>query len=330
MTFAQPDALLGLLLLPLVVACYAWAQQRHRRYPVRYSSVSLVRDAVAQGSAVKRHAPAALYVLTLTALVIAGARPSATLPSPDSAGTVILAIDVSGSMRATDIAPSRIDAAKAAVRAFVSKEPKGIRIGVVAFSSSALLVTPPTEDRKHVLAAVNVLELTRGTNIGEGLQVALDALSSSDGDGPAPLSGRGPSSTAGTASLNAAAATIVLLSDGAATTGPDPLLVARQIAEARIKVHTVGLGTVQRGSFQGPGSSMQLDEATLKGIANATGGEYFSAQDAGQLQQIYGKIARQHQIVRRQTELTFVFGGAGILLLLTGLVLGAAWLSKLP
>ena len=329
MTFAQPAALFALLLLPLVAAAYVWVQKRRRRYTLRYSSLSLLADAAASRSALRRHLPAGLYVLMLAALVLAAARPSATIVAPESSGIVILAIDVSGSMRNNDIAPSRIDAAKAAVRTFVNTEPKGIKIGVVAFSNSALLVTPPTGDRKQVLTAVNILPLTRGTNIGDGLRVALEAISYLDADArespdvtePPPL--RAPA-------VSPTTATIVLLSDGASTTGPNPLGVADEIAAAGFKVHTVGIGTRQVSSFQGGGRFMQLDDATLKGIASTTGGKYYSAQNAGELREIYGNIAKEHRLAQHYTDITFAFAAIALLFLLAAVTLGAVWLGRLP
>jgi Ca-activated chloride channel family protein len=336
MTFAAPGALLGLLVLPLLLGLYVWVQRRRRRYPLRYSAVSLVREAAEQGTDSRRHLPAAFYLLTVAVLVVAAARPTTTWASVEATGTVILAIDASGSMRSADIAPSRIDAAIAAVHEFVKKEPKGVKIGLVAFSATAVIVTLPTEDHRQLLASVDVLQLGRGTNIGDGLRVALLALTSPDGLDPARAS---PSAVAPPPPVlspqDAAASTIVLLSDGAATTGPDPLEVADTVAKAGVKTYTVGLGTVQGGSFQrggfgGPGGFMRLDEPVLKGIAEKTGGQYFSAQDAKQLHNIYGKIAKHTEIVRETRDVTFVFAAAAMALLMTGLVLGARWFSKLP
>jgi Ca-activated chloride channel family protein len=314
--------------LPLVAALYVWVLRRRRRFTLRYSSTNLVRAAAGETSGLRRHGPAALYLLTIMVLVLAAARPQATLSTPEATGTVILAIDVSGSMRGNDVLPSRIDAAKAAIRAFVNKEPRGVKIGVVAFSQGAVLVTPPTNDRKQVLSSVNILQLTRGTNIGDGLRVAFETLAYPDGDDPnAPTAP--PQTAPGFQAVAGVTGTIVLLSDGAATTGPDPIQIARQIAATGIKTYTVGLGTTQ-GSFQGQGGNMRLDEATLKGIATITGGEYFSAQNAGQLHQIYGKLARESQFGQEATDVTFLLGGGAMLLLLAGLGLGAAWSSRLP
>ncbi len=331
MSFAEPSALLGLVLVPLLLAFYVWGQRRRRRYTLRYSSLMLVREAATRASPWRRHAPAALYLLAISTLFVASARPQATVPDPESSGTVVLAIDVSGSMRATDVAPSRIDAAKAAVRTFVSKQPKGVRIGVVAFSAGAVLVTPPTEDRKQVLAAVSILPLTRGTNIGDGLRVAFEALSSSAADDPLSSVGGPPAAPPVNIShTGKPLGTIVLLSDGSSTTGPNPLEIARQISLTGIKAHTVGLGTVQGGSFGFGGPSMRLDETTLKGIADLTGGEYFSAKNSKDLHQIYRDLAKEGFVFEKEIDVTFLFGGAALLILLAGLAMGSIWSSKLP
>ena len=332
MSFAEPAALALLLLLPLIAGLYVWAQLRRRRYSVRYPALSLLREAVAPGARARRHVPAALYLLAIGALAVAAARPTATFVEPRATGTVILALDVSGSMRATDIAPSRIDAAKAAIREFVKKEPRGVRIGLVAFSAGAVLVTPPTEDRKSLLAAVNILQLTRGTNIGDGLRVALESLTSPDPDDPAsPLPRAAPAGPVAAGSNPTA--TIVLLSDGASTTGPDPVQIARDVAAAGIRAHTVGLGTAQGGSSQGGfqgGFSMSLDEPTLRAVAEETGGQYFSAANSKELHQIYGKLSRDFDIVEERMDVTFAFGALAAVLMLAGLGLGAVWSGRLP
>lgn len=328
MTLVWPAFLWCLALVPALLAVYVWMQLRRRRYTLRYSSVSLISKAVGPGQNLRRHAPATLYLLAMTAMILGLARPQMHLPIPQATGTVILAIDASRSMLTTDIAPSRIDAAKAAVRDFVAKQPEGIKVGLVAFSSSAFVVTPPTDDRKQVIAGVNSLSLGTGTNIGNGLQVALDAVYGTPTEiGPAPDARarleRPPPA-------NAEAAVIVLLSDGASTTGPSPLDVAKELARAGVKTYTVGVGTRQSGTSTFGGRARELDEATLRGIANETGGQYFSAENAKQLHEVYGKIARHHDLVEKRTEVTFVAAGAGMLLMLAASGLGVLWSNRLP
>ena len=335
MSFVWPVALFGLLPVLLLAAVYVWLQRRRRRFALRYSSVTLVQNAAARGSRLRRHAPAALYLLAMTALVVAIARPEASFATPESTGVVMLAIDASGSMNSADIRPSRIEAARVAVRDFVKKQPKGVRVGVVTFAGFAVVVVPPTEDRRQVISAVDYLTLARGTNIGDGLLVALNAILEDE-------RGEMPSFAPDTKQLLAGRALhpdvemIVLLSDGAATTGPPPLQVADRVAQAGIRVYTVGLGA-SAGALSAPGNGgftgtrfMELDEVTLKGIAEKTDGEYFTASDAGQLHKVYKDLARRTVIEPKRDELTFLAGGVAALLMVTGSVLSAMWSTRLP
>src|SRR4051812_7070743 len=344
MAFAHPAFLPFILLFPAFAALYLWSLKRRRRYGLNYSSVSLVRGSTNQRSTWRRHAPPVLFGVTILALAVAVARPQATIAQPKATGTIVLAIDVSGSMRANDIQPSRIEAAQTAVKDFVHKQPKGIKIGLVVFSAYALQLIPPTEDRKQVESAVSVLELSRGTNIGDGLRVSLETLipgSTKDPEGPYSIKGVPvPLGDPGPGISTPASASIVMLSDGAATTGPDPLEVANEVASHHIRVFTVGMGTPEAGSFAGPQAApgaaqggaqaggirgpgggfpgggggfnvFRLDEPVLKGIATTTGGQYFKAEDAKQLKDVYGKLVKQTSIQPDPTEITFVFAGVG-------------------
>lgn len=329
MSFQWPLALVLLLLVPLLAGVYVWMQNQRRRYALRYASVSLVAQAVGKGPGVRRHIPAALYLLGLTALILALARPEATIPVPSNTGTVILSIDVSGSMLAEDVEPNRMEAAKAAVTDFVNKQPKGVKIGVVAFSDFAALVAPPTVERRPVLDAVSRLRAQRGTNIGAGLQVALEALLyPPDGDALPPPTGPNDPARA----MKVQAGTIVLLSDGQSTTGPPPLEIARDAAEAGVKVYTIGIGTPEGTVVRilGRNQFTRLDEATLIGIADATGGKYYNAQDEGDLRQIYAELSRERQIENEETEITFLFAAAALLISVVAGGLGLVWFNRLP
>ena len=332
MGFDWPVFLLALLLVPLFALLYAGGQRRRHRYQLSYSSVALVSQAYAREQNRRRHAPAVLFLLAIGVLSIGVARPHAIVPTPTSGGTVMLVIDASGSMNTEDVGMARIDAAKIALREFVRREPAGTRIGVVAFSAGAFLLTPPTTNREQVLGAVNYLSTSRGTNIGAGLQVALDTLSSqrlSEMPGMNLGAGTEPAKEI-TVIGDPDTTSIILLSDGASTTGRDPLTVAQQVGRAGVRTYAVGFGSRERGSGGRVGGFRQLDESTLKGIAEFTDGEYFTAENAGQLSKVYDKIGRRIQFEDRQVEVTFITAAAGLVLLLAGGVLGALWSVRLP
>ncbi len=334
MSFKWPEALLLLVLVAVLAGLYVWMQRRRQRYALRYASVALVQQAVGRGPGIRRHVPAALYLAALAALIVGLARPQATIPVLQNSGTVILVIDVSGSMFAQDVAPSRMEATKAAVREFVRKQPRGVKIGVVSFSDYAALVAPATREREPVLDAIARLRPQRGTNIGSGLQVALDAIREEVGDGPRDDvigSPNEPTPTPVPAS-KPPPASIVLLSDGQSNVGPDPLEVAEAASAARVKVYTIGIGTPQGTVLQIQGRSVftRLDETTLRGVADATGGRYFSAQDESSLRQIYDELARERQFEEEKTEITFLFAGAALLVSVLAGALGLLWFNRLP
>ena len=326
--FTWPAALFALLLVPLLAAIYIWGLKRRYRHRLLFSSIHLVRTAANAEPSVRRHVPPALYLLAITALVIGLSRPYASIPDTEATGTVILVLDASRSMLATDIAPTRIDAAKSAIRDFARRQPPGIKIGLVAFSGSGWLLTPPTTDRRQLYGAVDYLTLGRGTNIGDGLLVALETIVSPDGP---------DTSYAGEtlrrpllAPVNPKESVIVLLSDGASTVGPPPLDVAQELAQVGVRVYTVGVGTAQGAPSPGFGGLRELDDVTLKGIAAATGGKYYTAQNASQLHDIYRQISTHHELVMKRTELTFLAVAAALLFSITGGVLGMLWSARLP
>jgi Ca-activated chloride channel family protein len=280
---------------------------------------------------VRRHIPAALYLGALTALIFALARPEATIPVPSNTGTVILAIDVSGSMLAEDVNPNRMEAAKDAVKDFVNKQPKGVKIGVVSFSDYGALVAPATTERRPVLDAVSRLRPQRGTNIGGGLQAALEALldpvdtaeslPAAPGSTPTPSTGQ-----------QKPAASIVLLSDGQSTTGPQPLEIAEEAAAEGVRVYTIGIGTPEGTVVRilGRNQFTRLDEGTLQAIADETGGKYYNAQDESDLREIYDELARERQFEDEETEITFIFAAVALLISIVAGGLGLVWFNRLP
>lgn len=345
MSFEWPLALLGLLIVPLLAAVYVWMQRRRRRYAVRYASLSLVRDAVGKGPGIKRHIPAAVYLLAVTAMIVALARPRATVSVPHQTGTVVLSIDVSGSMQATDVKPDRMEATKEAARRFVSQQPSGVKIAVVSFSDFGALIQPPTRDKDAVLKAISRLQPQRGTNIGGGLQVALDAIfEGSDtplptvvpslGGAPGVSAGRAPTPAppAAVDPSKAPPASVVLVSDGESNVGPPPLDVAKVAAKAGVKVYTVGIGT-KEGSvlhIQGRNVFTRLDEETLKGIADQTGARYLSAQNEDELTKVYDDLARERQFEPEKTEITFAVTAGALVLSVIGGALSLLWFNRLP
>jgi Ca-activated chloride channel family protein len=340
-SFQAPEALLFLLLVPLFAAAYVFMQMRRRRYAVRYASVSLLREAVGKGPGIRRHVPAAMYLLALAAMAVAMARPKGTVDNNFQTGTVILAIDVSLSMAAQDVQPTRLDATKKAVKEFISKQPKGVQVGIVAFAGYAALVQPPTRDKSVLTRTVDRLALGQGTNIGAGLRTALDAVYEAldIAPPPTPTPGAGlpqvqpqqPQRQAGPGA-DLSSATIILLSDGASTTGPPPLQVADEVAQAGVKVYTIGVGTVQGGVVTAAGRRVfvQLDEDTLSGIAEATGGKYVNAQTEKDLSRVYGDLASSRESERQDRDLTYYVTGIGLLFAVIAGGLSLAWFNRLP
>jgi Ca-activated chloride channel family protein len=330
-TFEWPWALLLLLALPVLAGLYIWMQTRRRKYALRYASVSLVQQAVGRGPGMKRHVPAALYMLAIGALIIGLARPQATIPVPSNTGTILLSIDVSGSMFAEDVEPNRMEATKTAVREFVENQPEGVKIGVVSFSDFGALVAPPSEERKQALEAISRLRPQRGTNIGAGLSVALDAIYEDQSDGE-PIVTNDPVPTPTRAAQDTPPASIVLLSDGQSNTGPDPLDIAAEAREAGIKVYTVGIGTPEGTVLQIQGRNVftRLDETTLVAMAELTGGKYFNAQDEGDLREIYDDLSRERVFEEEETEITFAFAGAALVLSMLAGGPGLVWFNRLP
>ena len=343
MSFIWGKMLLLLLLVPVIVAAYVLAQRRRQRYALRYASLSLVKDALGKGPGIRRHIPAGLFLAGLAVLIFALARPSATVTLPSEEGTVILSMDVSGSMRATDIKPSRMEAVKEAARIFITKRPRNVRIGIVAFSGTAELIQPPVTDNDQLLAAVNRLHPERYTAIGSGLQAALDTIFEKPDQQattdtpppdpnnpllPAPPEQEPPPVPPGSYK----SAVIVLMSDGQSNQGPDPLDVADKAANLGVRVFTVGVGTKEGAviGFEGFSFRVILDEATLKSIAGKTAGTYFKASSEGDLQRIYENLSTRLMVEREKTEITALFVAAAVALLLVAGAFSLIWFNRLP
>jgi Ca-activated chloride channel family protein len=339
MSFIWIEILWLLLLIPLLVMAYIIVQRRRQKYALRYASLSLVRDAAGRGPGMRRHIPAILFLISLAILIFAVARPAAIITLPSQQGTVILTIDVSGSMRAEDLKPSRLEAAKAAALAFIEKQPENVRIGIVSFSDSAALVQAPTIDRESTVAAVNRLVPQRGTAVGRGILTSLDSILEELGEksGEAqkdPLS-LSPQVTTPPPSVSPgtyAPAIIVLLSDGQSNVGPPPLDIIGQAANRGVRVYTVGVGSPDGTilNIMGRSIRVRLDEETLKSIAEKSDAEYFRADNESDLLGIYEKLSMRIVFQPEQTELTALFAAMASLLLITGGILSLRWFNRLP
>ncbi len=338
MEFQWPVMLWGLLLIPVLIVFYVLVQRRRQRYALRYASLSLVRDALGRGPGWRRHLPAALFLLGLAAMLFALARPTSVVTIPTQEGTVILTIDVSGSMRADDLKPDRLTAAKEAARAFVAKQPPGVRLGVVSFSDNAFLVQAPTTDKEAVLAAINRLTPQRGTAIGSALLASLDALFEEAGiEGTVPLAPGQPAPTPTPTPTPLPKgvyepAIIVLLTDGESNRGPRPLEVVERVAARGVRVYTVGVGSVEGTILRTAGRAMRvrLDEETLKAIAQATDGTYFNASTESDLRAIYENLSTHLVFRKTATEITALFTAAAALLSLLAGTLSLLWFNRLP
>jgi Ca-activated chloride channel family protein len=321
MTFLWPESLWLLLLLPLLVAAYLWLLARRRKYALRFASLGLVKEALGGGARWRRHVPPLLFLLALAVMIVAVARPHATVTLPTQQETIILAMDVSGSMRAKDVEPNRLEASQNAARAFVAELPPKTRIGVVAFAGTASLVQPPTLSREDVLAAIDRFHLQRGTATGSAILVALDALFP---DAGIDVSGviYGDESRHKGRSLDEA---------GQRTTGPDPLKAARMAADRGVRVYTVGVGTVEGEviGFEGWSFRARLDEETLKKVAGMTLGEYFHAGSALDLKKVYETLNSRLVFEKRQTEVTALFAAAAAVLTLLAAGLSMLWFNRI-
>jgi Ca-activated chloride channel family protein len=334
MEFTWPQMLWGLLLIPALVVGYVLLQRRRQRYVIRYASLSLVKDALGRGPGWRRHVPPALFLLSLAVMLFALARPVWYVTLPAEEGTVILTMDVSGSMRAGDVQPTRLEAAKAAARAFVEKQPPGVKIGVVGFSDNAFLIQAPTNEKAAVTAAIDRLVPQRGTAIGSALLTSLDAIfqtSDSEGDQSGQASSQPTPTPAPLPKGVYVPAIVVLLSDGQSNRGPRPLDVVDRLAARGVRVYTIGLGSTQGAILQNFGRSMrvQLDEPTLQAIAQATDGKYYNASNTTDLQSIYKNLNTQLVFRKQQTEITALFTGAALVLALAAAALSLLWFSRI-
>jgi Ca-activated chloride channel family protein len=362
MDFQWSGLLALLVVLPVMVGVYIWSLRRRRPSGVRYSSLALIRDALPGRSRLRRHLPFVFFVASLGALVLAMARPVVIVAVPTNQTTIILTLDVSGSMCSSDVPPSRIEAAEAAAASFIESQSASTRIGIVAFSSFAEIVQPPTNDKAALLDALHSLATGQRTAIGDGILASIDAISEID-----PVVAKSVSDSSGGTSVavpkgDYAPDIVVLLTDGASNTGTAPLDAAQQAADRGVRVYTIGFGTADGGAmsptcrpqFQGrePGASgggfgggggggragggggfgggggnfpRGIDEATLKQIAAMTGATYHPASTASELNSVFANLPTNLIVKHEATEVSFAFVGLGGLLAGLAFLLGKAW-----
>jgi len=349
MTFLWPSLLWLLLTVPVIVAIYILMLRRKKKSAVRYASLSMVRDAMGAGAGFRRHVPPILFLMALTVMIAAIARPAAVVTLPSARSTVILAIDVSGSMRAEDVEPTRIAAAQAAAKAFIEDQPSDTRIGIVAFAASALLVQAPTDNREELFTAIDRFQTQRGTAIGSGLLVSLQTIFPGESfESLVPDRGRGGRRSQRGMSLDEApkpdaatqkpaapgsyqSAVVILLTDGQTTTGPDPVDAARIAATKGVRVYTVGVGSTEGTvlGYEGRSMRVQLDEEGLQTIADLTRGQYFRAGSAGELKKIYEAMNAQLIMEKQKTEITAGFSALAALLALLSVGLSMLWFNRI-
>ena len=352
--------LLLLVVVPALVAIYIWMMRRRRRFAVRYSNLALVRAAMTQQSLLRRYLPLALFLLALVSLVMALARPVSIVSVPSNQSAIILTMDVSGSMCSTDIPPNRLKAAEDAALLFIQSQPAGTQIGIVAFAGFAQLVQPPTTDQEVLQDVIENLTTARRTAIGSGILKALDAIAEVDPSVAPSIPPGGTNRAAGavagiapTPVMKGAYAPdiIVLLTDGASNAGIEPVEAAQQAADRGVRVYTIGFGTANGGSmdcsqfggnaqfgggfggggFNGGGGGgggrfrRGIDEDTLKQVADMTGGKYYSAESAGELDEVFRSLPTNLITRHETTEISFIFAALGALLLAGAIGLSQLW-----
>jgi Ca-activated chloride channel homolog len=333
MTFTWPLMLLSLLLIPVFVFIYFRVQRRRQEIVENMGSLGFVQDASGGRIGRRRHIPPALFLAGLTILLVALARPTAVVTLPGLESTVILSFDVSGSMSATDMEPTRMEAAKAAARDFVQRQPSNVQIGVVAFSDGGISVQAPTKDQETILAAIDRLTPQRGTSVGSGILASLNAIALDRGEIPVTGDGLTPVPTPTPVPYGTyIPAAIVLLTDGENTTNPDPLEAALAASQQGVRVYTIGVGSAAGTTLTVNDFTVftQLNEPMLQQIASLTDGMYFNAQSEEDLREIYENLDVQVVVKPEKTEITSVFTGISVLLMLLGGAFSLTWFSRLP
>ena len=345
MTFMWPQFLWLLLAVPLLVLAYFWLLRRKKKLALRYASLSIVKEAMGTGISWRRHIPPVLFLLAIAAMLVAASRPFAVITLPVTQETIILAMDVSGSMRATDVKPNRLVAAQNAAKAFLAELPRSVKVGIVAFAGSAQVVQPATLNREDLVAAIDKFQMQRATAIGSAIVVSLAELFPDEGiDLSAMTYGSGrPRGIAidqpkkekkefkPVAPGSYSSAAIILLTDGQRTTGVDTMEAAKMAADHGVRIYTVGVGTVDGETigFEGWSMRVRLDEATLKAVALTTQAEYFYAGSAETLKKVYEKLSSRLTVEKKETEISGLLALAAAVLAIISAGLSLLWFNRI-
>ena len=335
MTFIWPVMLWSLVLLPAAVGGYLLIQRRRRRAVASFNRFGLSQPGTRSEPGFHRHVPPLLFLAALSLMLVSLARPQTVVSLPRVEGTVILAFDVSGSMAADDIKPTRLEAAKLAAENFVQRQPSNVSVGVVGFSDNGFEMQEPTDNKDEVLAAIERLAPQRGTSVAHGIEASLNAIALESQGGPLLYSNRTPQPLPSPTPVpkgTYTSAVIVLLSDGENNESPDPLAEAQTAANQGVRIYTVGVGSPQGTTLHINGFYVhtQLDAATLQQIAQITGGAYYNAQSAQDLENIYNNLDPQLVIKPEKMEVTSLFAGASIFFLLIGGTVSLQWFNRMP
>jgi Ca-activated chloride channel family protein len=332
-----PGLLWTLLLVPVALAAYLLAQRRRSRYTVRFTNLDLLANVVSAKPGWRRHLPPALYLLALAALLVSLARPQALTLVPKEQATVILVMDVSGSMNATDVAPTRLVSSQRAAAAFIKELPEKFRVGIVSFASTAQTLTRPTADRVAVYEAIDSLHAEGATAMGDGIERALDVKRPPTPPSSGSAARPSPSPPAPHGGADEAPLVVLLLSDGANTQGrTQPMQAAADAKALGVPVFTIALGT-DRGMVDVPDETGNLrripvppDTLTLQRIAETTGARFFAAPSNSDLKEVYRELGSKIGFVREQQEITVVFAATGLLFLVAGATMSLVWFSRFP
>jgi Ca-activated chloride channel family protein len=329
MNFIWPLMLFSLLLVPLLVGLYLRLLQRRRQAVAALGPLGMSQSSSGREIGMRRHVPPAFFMLGLMLLLIGLARPEMLVDLPRVEGTVVLAFDVSNSMEADDLEPTRMEAAKEAARAFVENQPPTILIGVVAFSNGGLVVQQPTNDQAAVLAAIDRLTPQGGTSLGQGIFTSLNAIAGE----PIAIDPETLQEEVGSIDIGSyPSSVVVLLTDGENTGSPEPLDVAQVAAEAGVRIYPVGIGSTEGAVLQLEGFNIlsQLDEVILQQIASVTNGAYYQAANEESLADVYENIDLRLTISGEMMEITAIVAGFSLLLLLAGGLLSLLWFGRVP